>query len=64
MTLTTLGPFVALFTVGMKTLEDRKIGPESGQIDGRREVLLTSDNIFQKQLASSFCFWTMTVFMS
>lgn len=56
MTLTILGQFVTVFTVGVKTLGGRKTVPESGQIDGWREVLLTSNNIFQKQLASSFCF--------
>lgn len=51
-TLTTVAHFVTVFTVGVKTLGDRK----SGQIDGWREDLLTSNNIFQKQLASSFYF--------
>lgn len=52
-TLTTLDHFV---TVGVKTLGDRKTVTVSGQIDGWREGLLTSNNIFQKQLASSFFF--------
>ena len=47
---------VTVFTEGAKTLSYGETATQSGQIDGWSEDLLTSNSIFQEQLASSLSF--------